>query len=756
MGFNLRARNVGADARKNESHIDIHRKEKQKSLREFKDVWYRPLLRPLAYHRSFSYYDSFTRRVLRPVGIPVEDLRELHETFKPSHRIYSPLFGMIFNYNNFIDNAYKFGDSDETAVQLIRLMFHLLPGGDIHTTHIGSCPAAHFSAGIIGRIFETFENLKCELSDLTVKDRVGKLSDELVRMIINHPDYVEEIRKLHQNVQRAEEHLRTLEKREKDASEIRHTIKILEGDEIKRSRHVMKRLQNELQNASECRREELYTEIKRHNDNVDAALKKVVELRKLIVTSNDFKVARKTIRRAETAVVLEEESRLSLTSLIALSFCSYDLEESSPMMLPKFTTTVILQAYIWRKFNSIEALVDYFQSMDRIHALNVPLIRIIESLRSSDSRSNVSRPQQLDLEICKVKTLWTPRQIERAVVVSICKPDIGQRVPVVPFSYITWAAYSEFPDCGETALRNLMNQLLYNSNTKKFDVDLLFELREKHFPKMNRKLIEFYTKNSNPMECIDPLVAKEWISTVSGLNAGRNSGPMIKYRRELQQQNIASPLSNVLRVFNALMGIEPLDMNRLEEVVRRINELRGDSHQCLQINSNGISDDGFGTVSITDGKVIYELQSYKPVHFAFVQTGSMRSGRVGQSNYRMFRNLMAHASSQITSWECQSDLERFEQLALASIFVPYHLQRMRLEPLLKYHIPLHLLLYFADNNNTIQQKRTIRFVEYLAPKLTRNPMILKELDEANVLSNLVDRIVSYTLPTFIPTNDSES
>lgn len=41
------------------------------------------------------YHESFKRRVLRPVGIPVAELEGVHEVFKPSYRRYSPLHGMI-------------------------------------------------------------------------------------------------------------------------------------------------------------------------------------------------------------------------------------------------------------------------------------------------------------------------------------------------------------------------------------------------------------------------------------------------------------------------------------------------------------------------------------------------------------------------------------------------------------------------------------------------------------------------------------
>jgi hypothetical protein len=107
------------------------------------------------------------------------------------------------------------------------------------------------------------------------------------------------------------------------------------------------------------------------------------------------------------------------------------------------------------------------------------------------------------------------------------------------------------------------------------------KLRKKHHPKMNQKLIDFYTRDSNPQDALDQEVAKEWTKVVSGLNKGREKDLKIRYRREKQEQNI---------LFNALMGIEPIDASRLPEVIQYINEER---QSTLEVDTSGIQDDGF-------------------------------------------------------------------------------------------------------------------------------------------------------------------
>jgi hypothetical protein len=66
----------------------------QSRSQHFNDVWYRRFLKLLSRSRAVPYRESFRRRVLRPVGIPVAELQGVHEVFKPMYRRYSPLHGM--------------------------------------------------------------------------------------------------------------------------------------------------------------------------------------------------------------------------------------------------------------------------------------------------------------------------------------------------------------------------------------------------------------------------------------------------------------------------------------------------------------------------------------------------------------------------------------------------------------------------------------------------------------------------------------
>lgn len=708
------------------------------------NVWYRRFLKPIIRkHRHVPLRESFRRRVIHSVGIPVHELQGFHQLFAPEYRHYSPLTGMIFTYNNFVDNLYRYGDPEEPAVQIIRILFHMLPGGDIQPTHLGSNPGAHLSAGCIGVILEALQAV-C-LAKLDSDKVVSVLVDTLVPLIANHPDYKLDRESLLEDSSKAEADLVVLEQKDADSKSFRQEIKSLEGEGMKRTRHKVKHLQHELsqltKNASARATEEraqIEQQIADHEAHMGKTEQMLVELRTHIVTSLDFKVARKAVHRAQTAIELEHDGLASLMKAIACSLCTYDLDDSQPTGLPKYSTVAILLAYLWRKYDHIQALKGYFESMESMGALNCPMVQV-EALLDHYSQHS-SLPPDIESPVLRghrYRRSWSPEDIVTAVIAATGKPGLVRRPPIIPFSYVKWAAYSEFPDCGETAIRNFINQLLYNPTSGKFDHELLVELRERYYPGMPAKFISFYTKNQNPQDAADQDVAVDWIEVVSKLNRGREPSHIdtVRYRREDEERNIASPLSNLMKVFNALFGIERLSENILPDVVKHINELR---RSTLEVDTSGVKKDGFGIISLSDGKVRYELQSYKPVHFGFVLAEKMKFESSGRSNFEAFRHLKRYCC--VPPKATPDNPAYFEQLALASLFVPYQLQRncvgrSCVGPFFR-SSPLHYPFLFADLNRPGQQR--------LAFHCTGT----HPCDDRMVA--LADRMQNYEEPTFAP------
>jgi hypothetical protein len=695
------------------------------AARSYKDVWYRRFLKPLSKKDSrVSNRDVFRRRAFHSSGIPVAELEGFHKFFEPSYRRYSPLYGLLFSYNNMVDNLYRYGNADaEPAVALIRSLFHQLPGGDVQPTHLGSEPGAHLSASLIGLLIEKFESLKHRLEEMPHQEAMAFLVNELLQQTVNHPDYQLERKELIENSVKAQQNLNHLRRRDEESQPVRDEIKMLEGDVIKASRHKVKRLKKQLDKFKD--KQAIEKTISEIEITMKSAERKVADLRSQIVTSLDFKLARKNLQRAEQMVEQEKSGREAYVTALASSFLRYDLESANPSCLPKYTTAAVLLAYMWRKYDGVHFLEEYFEVMERMGAL----------VRPAGERGDLLKQEidcTLDSSIRKFPRVqeWSAGDTEAAAIVVIGQPGVIRRPTIVPFSYITWAAYSEFPDCGETALRNFLNQLLYNPNTGMFDHGLLKLLRAAYYPNMNPKLLQFYQRHVSPQDSTSQETAVEWIDTTTGLNDGRDGGVLIRYRREKQQTNIASPLKNLLRVFNALFGIEPLDKESLPEVIDHMNELRDTR---LRVDMARVRDDGFGVVSLSDGKVRYELQSYKPVHFGFVQAETLRSDAAGKQVYGIFRKLKKYSCGiPHVAFDKQA---YFEQLALASLFVPYQLNSGRIKPFFRV-APAHYMLLFADMTGPAQR---LAAVEWAKGR------------ESNVqLEAFIKGIESYQEPDFMP------
>jgi uncharacterized protein (DUF305 family) len=309
-----------------------------------RDVWYRCCLKPFSQSRRQSYKAYFKHRLLRQVGIPVTELHGLHAAFRPSYRRYSPLTGLLFSHNNFIEHLYH--RELDPAAHIVYLLFQQLPGGEIHPTHLGRNTGAYLTAGKVGDLLGAFEAIKSTLDRLPTEEAMQTLACTLLQVLTHHPDYRENCSHLQEEARKAKEALRALEKRDQDSQPIRQKIKELEGDTIKVSRHGLKRLQKAMEMASMERRITLRREIDDLLRTIDETEQEVTKLRTQIVTSAEFKQARKALKRAKAAVMLEKQNREELTEALAVSFCAFDIETRTSFRLPKYTTTAVLLAYL--------------------------------------------------------------------------------------------------------------------------------------------------------------------------------------------------------------------------------------------------------------------------------------------------------------------------------------------------------------------------------------------------------------------------
>ena len=96
---------------------------------------------------------------------------------------FSPLVGAIYDHNYFFLNLYKYGSESEPGVQLARILFNEVPGGEVTTTHIPNNPASHLSSGLVAKILLFLHNAKIGGNQYQVSDLIEisqKISDLMV------------------------------------------------------------------------------------------------------------------------------------------------------------------------------------------------------------------------------------------------------------------------------------------------------------------------------------------------------------------------------------------------------------------------------------------------------------------------------------------------------------------------------------------------------------------------------------------------
>jgi hypothetical protein len=302
-------------------------------------------------------------------GIPMEQVVGFHEMFQSNYLHLSPLIGVIYTHNNFIDNLYRHGDSNEPAVALIRALFD---AGASDTCSIPvqrriSAAGSHVSADLIGRLLEGLDGLRPTL--LQWNRDIGKLllRNLFLDCISSDSDYMASRYALLTELEAAESRLAALRARHAQSRPVRQHWKSLRCILIEKCGQV-RQLKRELTLATDDEtRMELHRDIRRQRSAMDKVKRKMHQLRSQIVTSLDLTSARNDVGRAQDEIEQEEESRVQLVDALVDCFFAYDLDTSP--WLPKFTMSTVLLAFMWRKYDTIHDLKGYMGSMARMGAL---------------------------------------------------------------------------------------------------------------------------------------------------------------------------------------------------------------------------------------------------------------------------------------------------------------------------------------------------------------------------------------------------
>ncbi|MBX3487350.1 MAG: ankyrin repeat domain-containing protein [Candidatus Paracaedibacteraceae bacterium] len=178
----------------------------------------------------------------------------------------------------------------------------------------------------------------------------------------------------------------------------------------------------------------------------------------------------------------------------------------------------------------------------------------------------------------------------------------------------------QFPDCGETSLRNFFNFMISNSVDKKFDREILL----KAFPGIKGEIIEFYT-NTQPNYTNVLGIEKDknaWADSISGLDPQK-----VGYRQP--GCNIKGDgIDNMLSVLQEILGddeLKKIDLKSKEEsrakklqyVIDKFNEARPDINVSWSQSGRSTKLSDFPSITfMVNGIPVFEWM-FLPGHFNF-------------------------------------------------------------------------------------------------------------------------------------------
>lgn len=263
--------------------------------------------------------------------------------------------------------------------------------------------------------------------------------------------------------------------------------------------------------------------------------------RKIMIgnTEKDIKIQKEskkiTIRELKASIESFAENIIGALRTEDPAFRTTDM----PVTYPRGTVLTTLLAFLWGKFSTIEHFRSYLDGLASV-------------VSPQDSSAVYVWPHVMreysrhDYDILKEEK--NPASIVQWSIDDIIFLVLGFNVyenilpPHVPMLNKVWYGLHDFPDCGETSLRNLLNALVYNPDTSSFNSSLL-----KNMGAID-KVIAYYNRFNSPaaLASVEQLTHDEWAKIVSGHKGN------IKYANS-DVCDLDEGITNMMNLFNVLV-----------------------------------------------------------------------------------------------------------------------------------------------------------------------------------------------------------
>jgi len=503
--------------------------------------------------------------------IPVTQIRGLASVLKPDKQNFSPVWGAVLWNSPYIENLYRFGLPTSNTVRLARSIF-FVHHDDVtfDTTYLATRIATYFTPYLIGQLVGLIDNFyntpvnpeiaeiqkeldakKEELKQKTIELRAKGLSKKKLKseLFQQNPGLFTQITNLNSQLKSFKDAQNPIAKFKEELESCVTAIEVENQDKIQKKIKIyyeekyIPKLESDLAEL----RKNLASELEKTTD--DDELK--VQQQKEGQLQKDIKQKEEQLPKARKNQDLGiKNSTYKEYKKNFLDHLCKSLEETD-IFIPNNTIFLFLSS-LWKKTNTKDDFLQYFKGLydkynDKEELFNNP--QFIANGFSEETVEYSSEDfftfEKASKEEVKEKYI---NDIEALAFLYLGYKLFGNHPLPSEVSMIGGVKYKEFsfPDCGSTALRNFFNAILYNPQTKEFDLEFLNGFT------LNPKFKDFYTqKYKNTKKIRTNQAHDDWAFVTSGL-------PGVSYRKGGVCE-INAGIKNMLKVIENLVGIKTFE-----------------------------------------------------------------------------------------------------------------------------------------------------------------------------------------------------
>ena len=255
-------------------------------------------------------------------------------------------------------------------------------------------------------------------------------------------------------------------------------------------------------------------------------------------------------------------------------------EEKEKSLFPKYTTEQIIEAFFVYKFDKQKDIQTLIEALpETMIDKDVTFSKGEDPLTEKDVMGTIEKTTPYDLD--DIFTLgirdifYSPTPYHEGVT-----PLSNGTCKVYNRATNTFDEKKTFADCGEITARHLANLILFNPETRAFDLTTIKAAQEKYkeaTPQFKRiqNFIEFYEQQSPGLANAGDIdIRSSWNRVIGDLNEDKTN-PVIRYVHDSQYE-FETGYFNLLRAFQHIFSLEltpfPKEGEKIEEQKERLKK----------------------------------------------------------------------------------------------------------------------------------------------------------------------------------------